>query len=234
MVEDLEDEGYETICVIQDYLKRIRSVDGSFGGDLRLQLGAIINEFKIFATLKQIPIITASQLNRDATSHVDNGRAKNKADLVRLLGRSNVGESNLILENSDWICLLAPEYDKNGNRYLGMQRVKSRYYIPGDLYCAFMPYINGTIKFVEDFYSTTPVHRTTMREEMQTGINMAQGAINEIKEFREVDNIKLQADGPNIFLNSSAVVARSLQMINILYQNDMNRQLRPMVKSVTK
>ena len=234
MVEDLEDEGYETICVIQDYLKRIRSVDGSFGGDLRLQLGAIINEFKIFATLKQIPIITASQLNRDATSHVDNGRAKNKADLVRLLGRSNVGESNLILENSDWICLLAPEYDKNGNRYLGMQRVKSRYYIPGDLYCAFMPYINGTIKFVEDFYSTTPVHRTTMREEMQTGINMAQGAINEIKEFREVDNIKLQADGPNIFLNSSAVVARSLQMINILYQNDMNRQLRPMVKLVTK
>ena len=152
MVEDLEDEGYETICVLQDYLKRIRSVDGMFGGDLRLQLGAIVNEFKIFATLKGIPVITASQLNRDATAHIDEARVKNKADLVRLLGRSNVGESNLILENSDWIALIAPEYDRDGNKYLGIQRVKTRYYIPNNMHTAFIPYINGTIKFVEDLY----------------------------------------------------------------------------------
>ena len=115
MVEDLEDEGYETICVLQDYIKRIRSADGNFGGDLRLQLGAVINEFRVFATLKDIPVITASQLNREATRHIDEGRQLNKGDLVRLLGRSNIGESNLILENSDWVAMIAPEYDSDGN-----------------------------------------------------------------------------------------------------------------------
>ena len=233
LVEDLEDEGFETICVLQDYLKRIRSVDGSFGGDLRLQLGAIINEFKIFATLKDIPVITASQLNRDATNHVDTARMKNKADLVRLIGRSNVGESNLILENSDWIALIAPEYDHEGNKYLGMQRVKSRYYIAGDMYCAFMPYVNGTVKFIEDFYSPVPVHKITMKEEIQLNTgnisNNTRGIVNDITEFTEINNVKLPKGEDNIFLNANAVVAYNLEsmrnnyytgMINYVNQNN--------------
>lgn len=209
LVEDLEDEGFETICVLQDYLKRIRSVDGNFGGDLRMQLGAIINEFKIFATLKDVPVITASQLNRDATKHIDEGRANNKSDLVRLLGRGNVGESNLILENSDWIALIAPEYDRDNNKYLGMQRVKSRYFIPGDMMYCYMPYINGTIKFVEDFYSPMPVHKITMREQMEMNMGTSpnvNGMINEIKDFNEIDGIKLPTSNKNIFLNASAAV----------------------------
>lgn len=227
MVEDLEDEGYETICVIQDYLKRIRSVDGTFGGDLRLQLGAIINEYKIFATLKGIPVITASQLNRDATQHVDEGRAKNKADLVRLLGRSNVGESNLILENSDWIGLIAPEYDRDGNKYLGMQRVKSRYFIPGDISTAFIPYIAGTIKFVEDFYSQIPVHKLTLRPEMDNGINNnnSNGIINDIKEFTEINNVKLPTnDNTNMFINATSMVA-----YNMILKKQFDEQQRVIV-----
>lgn len=223
MVEDLEDEGYETICVIQDYLKRIRSVDGNFGGDLRAQLGAIVNEFKIFATLKGIPVITASQLNRDATQHVDEGRAKNKADLVRLLGRSNVGESNLILENSDWIGLIAPEYDIDGNKYLGMQRVKSRYFIPDNITTVFIPYINGTIKFVEDFYSQVPVHKITLRPDMNNGIeNKNKGIVNDIKEFTEVNNVKLPTDNQtNMFMNASAVVTYNMA----LHQHVSNQKI---------
>lgn len=217
MVEDLEDEGYETICVLQDYLKRIRSVDGNFGGDLRLQLGSIINEFKVFATLKDIPVITASQLNRDATKHIDEARQVNKADLVRLLGRSNVGESNLILENSDWIALIAPEYDRDGNKLLGIQRCKSRYYIPGDFAYAYLPYISGTVKFVEDYYSPVPAHRITMREPMEMnmgGVNPNNvGVVNEIREFTEFNDIKLPTnDGPNIFLNANAVVNRVMEI----------------------
>lgn len=202
--EDLEDEGYEVICFIQDYIKRIRSVEGSFGGDNRQQLGAIINEFKVFATLKNIPLITASQLNRVATSAIDEARIKNKADLVRLIGRSNVGESNLIIENSDWIALIAPEYDKDGNKYLGIQRVKSRYYIPGDFFCAYLPYIKNTIKFVEDFYSPVPVHKVTMREEvaLNTGVNSAQGMVNKIQDFSD---IKLPNDADNMFANANFV-----------------------------
>ena len=44
-------------------LKGIRSVEGSFGGDLKLELGAAVDELKDFATINNIPVVTASQLN---------------------------------------------------------------------------------------------------------------------------------------------------------------------------
>lgn len=210
LTEDLEDEGYEVICILQDYMKRIRSVEGMFGGDLRLQLGAVVNEFKTFATLKNIPVITASQLNRTATSSIDEARIKNKADLVRLIGRANVGESNLILENSDWICLIAPEYDKDGNKYLGIQRVKSRYYINNDLYTCYLPYVDKTIKFVEDIFSPVPVHKITMRDPVElNGINSGNGTIGKIVEFNDV---KLPSDDiENMFANASGFASRNLE-----------------------
>jgi len=213
LTEDLEDEGYEVICILQDYMKRIRSVEGAFGGDLRLQLGAVINEFKTFATLKNIPVITASQLNRTATSSVDEARIKNKADLVRLIGRANVGESNLILENSDWICLIAPEYDKDNNRYLGIQRVKSRYYINNDLHTCYLPYISKTIKFVEDIFSPVPVHKITMREQVElNGAAPSNGAVGKIVEFNDV---KLPSDDvENMFANASGFASRNLEYFN--------------------
>lgn len=216
LTEDLEDEGYEVICVLQDYMKRIRSVDGMFSGDLRLQLGAVVNEFKTFATLKNIPVITASQLNRTATSSIDEARIKNKADLVRLIGRANVGESNLILENSDWICLIAPEYDKDGNKYLGVQRVKSRYYINNDLYTCYLPYVGKTIKFVEDIYSPIPVHKITMRDPIElNGINSGNGTVGKIIEFNDV---KLQSDDmENMFANASGFASRNLEYFRPYY-----------------
>ena len=206
--EDLEDEGYEVICMIQDYIKRIRSVEGSFNGDTRMQLGAVINEFKVFATLKNIPVITASQLNRTATQNIDEARIKNKADLVRLIGRSNVGESNLIIENSDWIALIAPEYDKDGSKYLGIQRVKSRYYIAGDIYTVYLPYIRDSIKFIEDFYSPVPVYKVTMREEVVLNNGVNNGIVNEIKT---INDIKLLADENNIFANANYVANMSIR-----------------------
>lgn len=230
LCEDLEDEGYEVICLLQDYLKRIRSVDGSFGGDLRMQLGAIVNEFKVFATLKDIPIITASQLNRTATNSIDEARIKNKADLVRLIGRSNVGESNLILENSDWICLIAPEDDKDGSRYLGVQRVKSRYYINNDLYTCYIPYINNSIKFIEDIFAGKPAHKVTMRNpiELMSGTTN-NGAMGRIVEY---NNIKLQSDESNMFANASGF-ARNLAYFNpYSYYRRPNREPVEMCKIV--
>jgi hypothetical protein len=210
IVQDLEDEGYEVICVLHDYLKRIRSVDGMFGGDLRQQLGAVVNEFKVFATIKNIPVITASQLNRTATNSVDQARIKNEADLVRLIGRGNVGESNLILENSDWIALIAPEVDtrNNNTKYLGVQRVKSRYFIPNDFYCAYLPYKAGTIKLIEDIHSAMPVHKLSLKPEPQSKKMMqAQGMVGQVKDFEPV----LPSDGEfNMFSSSSAIVANEL------------------------
>ena len=37
LVDDLEDDGYEVICLVQDHVKRIRSIYNS--PDLRIELG---------------------------------------------------------------------------------------------------------------------------------------------------------------------------------------------------
>ena len=119
LAEDLEDEGYEVIALIQDYVKKINSVYYHSSNDVRIELGAVVNEFKTFAIIKDIPVISASQLNRDATKHIDEGRKSTKADLVRMLGRSNIGESMLMLENIDAAFMIAPEWTDNGSmKYL--------------------------------------------------------------------------------------------------------------------
>ena len=171
-------------------------------------------------------------MNRSASSAIDEARVNNKADLVRLLGRSNVGESNLIIENSDWIALIAPEYAENGMKYLGIQRVKSRYYIPNDFICAYIPYMPGTIKFTEDFYSPVPCHKVTMRDTppMQTGINSAQGAVNEIMEFTDINGIKLASDTGNMFSHANFQVNNTI----LNYNNQNSNIKKEMCKIITK
>lgn len=205
--DDLADEGYEVICMIQDYIKRIRSVEGSFGGDLRMQMGAIMNEFKTFATLKNIPVITASQLNRTASSSIDEARVKNKNDLVRLIGRSNVGESNLIIENADWVGLLAPEEDDEEIRYLGLNRVKSRYYISGEQ-VVFAPYVLNTIKLVEDLEADMPSMKLSLKnKEFEDNMVYRNGSMNSKKIMECIekgDPIKLVNGSFEISVGSQA------------------------------
>lgn len=196
LAESLEDQGKEPIAFIIDYIKRIRSsLDNS---DTRVWLGNVINEFKVFASTKDLVIITASQLNRDATSHIDESRKANKSDLVRMLGRSQIGESMLILENLDGAFLIAPEWDENGNKFLGFQRIKKRYKA-SDLTYLYYPY-KGEIKLLEDFNAMEPVYKTTMKDIPQNYNNLSK--INEIKDIDEV-KLKKPLLNENIYLSGS-------------------------------
>lgn len=160
LVEDLEDEGKECICFIQDYVGRIRSTERFT--DTRLEYGKVIDEFKTFAANKNIPVLTASQLNRDASKHIDEGRQKNKADLVRILGRSNISESMLILNNTDGGFVLAPESTPTGEMYMGIQRIKKRYEASNQE-CFYIPYYRGTMTMIEDI-GKEPVSKITLKE----------------------------------------------------------------------
>lgn len=214
LTEDLEDEGYEVICMIQDYLKRIRPVYNS-NADIRIQYGSIVNEFKVFSILKDIPVITASQLNREATKHIDEGRKTNKADLVRLFGRSNIGESQLILENIDAGYFIVPDYDTEGNKYLGIQKVKSRFY--SMLESFYQPYtVYSPIKFVEDAMDSKPAYKLTLRNEAAfnqpqiPGVASTQQNVLPMNSVRSYNDIKLlHDDGNNLFSRSAGVYSSS-------------------------
>jgi hypothetical protein len=216
LAEDLEDEGYEVIALIQDYVKKINSVYYHNSNDVRIELGAVVNEFKTFAILKDIPVISASQLNRDATKHIDEGRKATKADLVRMLGRSNIGESMLMLENIDAAFMIAPEWAENGNmKYLGIQNIKTRYKNSGRTYI-YHPYVPGNpIKLVEDYYAAEPAFKETLSAsgglKMAGMVGTVNGMVNKSGYIKNNiadmgEDIKLHRDDSNNIFSSSNMI----------------------------
>ena len=176
LYDELEDNGYECICMIQDYLKRIKSAN-NHSTELRLELGYICNEFKTFGEEKQIPVISASQLNRAAAKHIDESRSKKNSDLVKLFGRDNIGESVNILENTDALFFLAPEIDHEGNKYLGMQLAKKRFKGTSRNHC-YQPYVPGnSIKLLEDEGLAEPMYKETLNPNVERAMAFANGGL---------------------------------------------------------
>ena len=175
LVEDLEDEGYEVICLLQDHAKRIRSTTNN--PDIRLELGDVINEFKTFAMLKDIPVISNSHLNREGARVIDANATSSKSDLTRLLGKSNIGESLLMLDNVDFAAIINNEYDRDGNKYMVFKQIKTRIKSFRDYIC--QPFDKeNEIKLVEDYYSPLPVFKETLYSDpvLNTGIKKSKSA----------------------------------------------------------
>lgn len=223
LTEDLEDQGLEVIALFQDYIGRIKSIERH--QDTRLEYGAVVDEFKTFAEIKDIPIITVAQLNRDASKHIDEGRKASKADLVRLIGRSNISESMLILNNIDAGFLIAPETNQAGERYLGVQRIKIRYNA-GDREFVYLPFMGNTLKLQED-YGGLPIFKTTMRPE-NGGFNMngpvqSQYQTNTIMDMSQI--LKSEENEDNIFSakvvsNIDDLAANCSTKYSLVFQKD--------------
>lgn len=196
LVEDLEDEGYEVVALLQDHAKRIRSTLKN--PDVRLELGDVINEFKTFAMLKDIPVISNSHLNREGARVIDANSGKSKADLTRMLGKSNIGESLLMLDNVDYACIINYEYDNENQKYMVFKEIKTRVKTFRDYVC--QPFdINNEIKLVEDYYSPIPVFKDTLYSApvLNTGTpNIPNVSAN---NSRYVNNIPVDDEDQNIY-----------------------------------
>ena len=150
LYDEMEDKGYEVICLIQDHLKRIRSIYNN--ADLRLELGDITNEIKSFAAEKDIPVISNTHLNREATKIVEEGLRKGNQDIGKLLGQSNMGESMLINDNTDCAIAISLDFDKEGHRYMTFNLSKMRDKMANPRTYFAQPFVPGsTIRLIEDF-----------------------------------------------------------------------------------
>lgn len=204
LVEDLEDEGYEVICLLQDHAKRIRSTTNN--PDIRLELGDVINEFKTFAMLKDIPVISNSHLNREGARVIDANATSSKSDLTRLLGKSNIGESLLMLDNVDFAAIINNEYDREGNKYMVFKQIKTRIKSFRDYIC--QPFDKeNEIKLVEDYYSPLPVFKETLYSDpiLNTGIKKSKSvAVQEnIRDYGIDLPIIDEDDNDNIYNTES-------------------------------
>lgn len=137
LYDELAQQGYEMQALFMDYIARIRCVNGD-NRDLIARLGSTTNEFKVFATAKDIPVITAAQINRAGAQLVSDrksgrcagsSRANLPYDLVTSITAEHIGDSHKLIENIDVAIALVPEYEGNNEanrKWLGLKVVKSR------------------------------------------------------------------------------------------------------------
>lgn len=205
--DEMSANGQEVVCLVQDYIKRIRPRDFKLmGGDMRIALGAVVDEFKEFAVAKHIPVITASQLNRDAAKIIDEGRKSSEADLVRKVGRANIGESTLITENADSAFILVPEDGADGRKYLGMANAKKRFKTQSSQFF-YLPYSKERpLELLQDIHLAEPLSKLSLNElktvtnENNNGSWSALLGNEKSKpvEIKESDSIKKKSDAYGI------------------------------------
>ena len=198
LYDDLLDEGYEMICLIQDHVKRIRSIYG--GNDIRLELGDVVNEFKVFAAEKDIPVISNSHLNRDAARVLEETVQKgNKVDVTMKLGKSNVGESMLMLDNLDCGIIINTDFDEQGNKYMCFSLIKMRDKTER-MYIA-QPFVPGSgIRMVEDIEGV-PMFRENlhMNDNIQRHPSIRTGSANVITSLEGLIDPSEEDRKDNIF-----------------------------------
>ena len=205
--DEMSANGQEVVCLVQDYIKRIRPRDFKLmGGDMRIALGAVVDEFKEFAIAKHIPVITASQLNRDAAKIIDEGRKSSEADLVRKVGRANIGESTLITENADSAFILVPEDGADGRKYLGMANAKKRFKTQSSQFF-YLPYSKERpLELLQDIHLAEPLSKLSLNE-LKTATNennngswsaLLGNEKSKPVEIKESDSVKKKSDAYGI------------------------------------
>ena len=148
-IENLEEEGVEVVALFHDYIKKIRSINPN--KDLRLEMQNIVQEFKVIAVDKQIPVFLANQLNRDARKTIDAALECKKTDLARFLGSSNVSESWGVIEESDCVMLINKErMVSTGQLFLSIKRLKIRYGSDDSIDYFNHPFLPNEFGLVED------------------------------------------------------------------------------------
>ena len=155
-----EEQGKEVIMVVVDYIRRMKASDSTVS-DPYLKLGIITDDLSIMAKDYEIPIVTASQLNRKADEIIDGAFSSKKVDIGKLLGRSMVSDSRQILDNIDRAFVINKEdIVSTDTTYLTFKDIKSRKKRgkSGATYFA-IPFKKGYgMRLREDINKKKPVH----------------------------------------------------------------------------
>lgn len=126
IIQDLRDENLEVCALVLDYVKRIAPANPTPDNE-KLELNHIANELKALATILDIPVITAHQLNRAAVAVMDGASRQGKTDVLKLTGREHIGSAWEIAEVADWLALCNIEYKPGTNqRYFEVNVQKRR------------------------------------------------------------------------------------------------------------
>ena len=166
IVEELDNSGREVICVIQDYIERLRPPNMKV--DRHVQLSDVSNQLHDAAIDLDIPIVTASQFNRFGTGTIEELRNANKYDIGKQVGSKDVSESFGMLKNFDANISIVIEYDKEDSRYwLSFRLLKFRGDDSNSLQYFLQPFMgkDTKIQLCADMGLPEPLMRESMSDE---------------------------------------------------------------------
>ncbi len=187
IIQELDDEGDEVIALILDYVKRIAPSEKA--SSEKEELKNITNELKNLATHFDIPVITAQQLNRVASSVVDAALQAKKEDVTKLIGRDGVAGAWEIIENSDWVCVLNQEVKTETlELFMTFKLLKRRYRSSDEnermrkLEYFNQPYEPGNeIRLMDDVELDRPLMIYSMSNQMSSLEDMKRGKKNAVE-----------------------------------------------------
>lgn len=227
LCDDLDDDGYEVICLVQDHVKRIRSIYGN--SDVRLELGDVVNELKVFAAYKDIPVITNSHLNRDAARILEEAARKANQDAGKLLGKSNIGESMLMIDNLDCAMIITLDFDKEENRYMTFNLIKmrdktARTYIaqpfnPGST-IRLMEDMGGIPQFKESIHTAPEIKKSSIIK--MTGASSMFNNINDVIEITDEDVQNNSFSSQKYTLDQNSYNPSIIKPIEFMIDKDLN------------
>ena len=193
IVQEMENSGKEVIIIIQDYIERLRPP--IVNTEKRNQLSDVSNKLHDLAIELDVPIITASQFNREGVDTIEQARGKN-VDVGWKVGTGNISESFGMLKNFDMNISIVVEYDGDEHRfYLSFRRLKMRGDDSKSIEYFLQPFVgqDSKIQLMDDIY-TSPVYRLSMLDEVPA--EMAEAAENITMITRRNMTLLPESNGP--------------------------------------
>lgn len=152
IIEEVQGDQKEVICVIVDYIKRIRPA--LYAREEKDELKNVSNELRNIAINYDIPVITAAQFNREAAKAVDAAKMQNQKDASKNIGRGNIGSSFAMQENTDMmISIDTEEVEENHKmkKYMAFRKLKIRYRDEFNVQYFVQPYTEKGGNLMDDF-----------------------------------------------------------------------------------
>lgn len=189
IVQELAISGRETICIIQDYIERLRPSHIS-NVEKRNQLVEVSNGLHDLAVQLDIPIITASQLNREGVATLENAKEAGQRDVGKKVGSGNISESYGMLKNFDVNISIVVEYDADESRFwLSFRTLKFRGDDRNTIKYFLQPFVgkDSKIQLMDDLNQDAPVYRISMVEEKEAAATNIMDTVNLVSRRRAKD-----------------------------------------------
>ena len=192
--EELFNQGREVICIIQDYIERLKPPVAS--AERRIQLFDISNQMHDLAQELDIPIITGSQFNKNGVATIETMQNAGKADIGKNVGTNDISESFAMLKNFDTNIGIVIEFDsKEEKYYLSFRKLKLR---GGDSQLDYFlqPFVGerSKIQLMEDGPLEKSAYRLSLRDDEVSQIKQESTELNRrVRRTRDIIDINFDS-----------------------------------------